>query len=97
MKPKDINVKKLLLIKDDIINSLTDDISKILVSDAYRNYHLKNINHNALFYAIKRQVVAGSSDFKTMEEILNFHNKKEYYIINNGDKYENKITHSYSR
>ena len=97
MNPKDINVKKLLLIKDDIINSLTNDIAKILVSDAYRNYDLKNINHNALFYAIKRQVVAGCSDFKTMEDILNCHNKKEYYIINNGDKYENKITHSYSR
>jgi len=97
VKCKELNVKKLLLVEEDIMQSLNDDISKILVSTAYSDFKEKEINHKSLFYAIKRQIVAGCSDFKTMKDILDFHNKKEYYIINNGDKYENQITNPYSR
>tara|TARA_R100001463_G_scaffold50254_3_gene100348 strand:+ start:707 stop:1081 length:375 start_codon:yes stop_codon:yes gene_type:complete len=102
VKDKDIrtklNAKKILYIEDEIIQSLNSDISKMLIKNAYNKYKSQKIHERKLYYAIKRQVVQGCSDFSSMQEVLDFFDKKEYNTINKiGDKNENQIRNSNPR
>lgn len=97
MNPNKFNAKKLLYIENDVYESLNSDISKILIADAYSKYSNNKLSQTGLFFAIKRQIIQGSSSFSSMEDLLAFFEQKEYYKINNGDTNENKIYNSYSR
>ena len=108
MKPKDFKNKQLISIQDDMLSSIDkkeqwlgqNKIAKILLIEAYKKHEDGEINHSGLFYAIKKQIVQGTTVFNSMEDLFEHIERAEYYTINKnkyGDKYEDKILHSNSR
>tara|TARA_R110000787_G_scaffold278450_1_gene388186 strand:- start:394 stop:717 length:324 start_codon:yes stop_codon:yes gene_type:complete len=107
MKPNQIKNKQLLFIQDDILSSIDkkeqwlgeNRIAKILITNAYKKHKDGKINHSELFYAIKTQIIHGTTVFQSMQELYEYIERKEYYTTNKnkyGDKYEDKILHSNS-
>ena len=94
---KKLNKKKLLYIKDELINSMTsngvkDSISSLLHRLESGRTDAKYVNNRIAYY-----IRMDYSEIKDFDMLENIYDRKVYYLNNElSDEYEDKIQNTYS-
>jgi|TARA_R100000426_G_scaffold57871_1_gene41121 hypothetical protein len=94
---KRLNKKKLLYIKDELINSMTsngvkDSISSLLHRLENGRTDAKYVNNRIAYY-----IRMDYSEIKDFDMLENIYDRKVYYLNNElSDEYEDKIQNTYS-
>ena len=87
-------MKELLLVEEEIIDSLKIAASKVAIKQAFDSAKAKRIPIRRLVLRLKRQIIQGYSNFETLSDVKELIQYKRYMIKNShiyGDYNENKI------
>ena len=94
MKNMRFTMKELLLVEEEIIDSLDNAASKVCLKQAFDSAKAKKIPIRRLVLRLKRQIIQGYSNFETLSDVKELIQYKRYMIKNShiyGDYNENKI------
>lgn len=94
MKNMRFTMKELLLVEEEIIDSLNNAASKVAIKQAFDSAKAKRIPIRRLVLRLKRQIIQGYSNFETLSDVKELIQYKRYMIKNShiyGDYNENKI------
>ena len=94
MKNMRFTMKELLLVEEEIIDSLNNAASKVAIKQAFDSAKTKRIPIRRLVLRLKRQIIQGYSNFETLSDVKELIQYKRYMIKNShiyGDYNENKI------
>ena len=94
MKNMRFTMKELLLVEEEIIDSLNNAASKVAIKQAFNSAKAKRIPIRRLVLRLKRQIIQGYSNFETLSDVKELIQYKRYMIKNShiyGDYNENKI------